>query len=85
MVVRIFTDNEVKFLGELALLEADNSTVLGSFRDSYPSNVTTDEQVIIKYRIIARSLARRATRGYCMGCGDMVYLLEGSTNCPSCR
>jgi len=85
LVTRVFTDSEIEFLRNLALLSADNSTVLGSFRDAYPDHGSSDLKLIAKYRAVGRDLTSATTRAYCIGCGKMVYLLEGEDLCPSCR
>jgi len=85
MVVKIFLESEVKFLRGLGLRAADNSTMIGSFRDSFPGNSVPDVQLIAKYRFICRSLGKTAKRSFCIVCGKQVYLLEGETKCPGCR
>ena len=81
----VFSDNEVRFLQELGLKEADNATVIGSFRDSFPTNVVTDKVLIAKYRSILRRFNKSTARGYCISCGEQVYLLESEDRCPRCR
>ena len=84
MVVRVFNDVEIEFLAGLALAGADNPTVLGSFRDLFPSNVTTDSQLIYKYRLIGRTIDKTAQRTYCSSCGRQVYLLGSEVRCSDC-
>lgn len=85
MVIRVFNDLEINFLKTLGLSGADNSTMVGSFRDAFPENFVDDDRLRIKYGVLRRALMETTSRCFCIGCGKQVYLLEGETNCSECR
>ena len=80
----LFSKQEQEYLKVLALRGGDTITMFWSFRDMFPDNLATDEQLKAKCQLSRRQSKERAKRGYCVECGAMTYLLPGESRCSEC-